>query len=196
MKARTKTLAAQRRTTYEDTMNIHAKLIVAALGIAALPLAQAADFEDFGRVVRVEPRVEQVRTPRQECRTDYVQVPVQQERSAGGGIVGGITGALLGNQIGSGNGRVAATAAGAIAGAMVGDRVDNRNGQPSSVQEQAVRQCRTVEAIEQRTAGYNVTYEYRGQTYTSLMNTDPGNRVRLRVSVQPVDSASQAYSQY
>jgi len=28
------------------------------------------------------------------------------------------------------------------------------------------------------------------------MNTDPGNRVRLRVSVQPVDSASQAYSQY
>ncbi|WP_312512147.1 glycine zipper 2TM domain-containing protein [Massilia sp.] len=177
-------------------MNIQAKFIVAALGIAALPLAQAADFEDFGRVVRVEPRVEQVRTPRQECRTDYVQVPVQQERSAGGGIVGGIAGALLGNQIGSGNGRVAATAAGAIAGAMVGDRVDNRNGQPSTVQEQAVRQCRTVEAIEQRTAGYNVTYEYRGQTYTSLMNSDPGNRVRLRVSVQPVDTASQAYSQY
>jgi len=177
-------------------MKIQAKFIVAALGIATLPLAQAADFEDFGRVVRVEPRVEQVRTPRQECRTDYVQVPVQQERSAGGGIVGGIAGALLGNQIGSGNGRVAATAAGAIAGAMVGDRVDNRNGQPSSVQEQAVRQCRTVEAIEQRTAGYNVTYEYRGQTYTSLMNSDPGNRVRLRVSVQPVDGASQAYSQY
>ncbi len=64
-------------------MKIQAKFIVAALGIATLPLAQAADFEDFGRVVRVEPRVEQVRTPRQECRTDYVQVPVQQERSAG-----------------------------------------------------------------------------------------------------------------
>jgi len=137
-----------------------------------------------------------VRTPRQECRTEYVQVPVQQERSAGGGIVGGIAGALLGNQIGSGGGRVAATAAGAIAGAMVGDRVDN-NGRPvNNVQEQAVRQCRTVEAIEQRNAGYNVTYEYRGQTYTSLMNSDPGNRVRLRVSVQPIDASNQAYSQY
>lgn len=179
-------------------MKFQAKLIIAALGVATLPLAQAADFEDFGRVVRVEPRVEQVRTPRQECRTEYVQVPVQQERSAGGTIVGGIAGALLGSQIGGGNGKVAASAAGAIAGAMVGDRVQNNGRQGSSVQEQAVQQCRTVEAIESRTSGYNVTYEYRGQNYTSLMRNDPGNRVRLRVSVQPLDSYDdgQAYSQY
>jgi uncharacterized protein YcfJ len=179
-------------------MKFQAKLIIAALGVATLPLAQAADFEDFGRVVRVEPRVEQVRTPRQECRTEYVQVPVQQERNAGGTIVGGIAGALLGSQIGGGNGKVAASAAGAIAGAMVGDRVQNNGRQGSSVQEQAVQQCRTVEAIESRTSGYNVTYEYRGQNYTSLMRNDPGNRVRLRVSVQPLDSydGGQAYSQY
>ena len=179
-------------------MKFQAKLIIAALGVAILPLAQAADFEDFGRVVRVEPRVEQVRTPRQECRTEYVQVPVQQERNAGGTIVGGIAGALLGSQIGGGNGKVAASAAGAIAGAMVGDRVQNNGRQGSSVQEQAVQQCRTVEAIESRTSGYNVTYEYRGQNYTSLMRNDPGNRVRLRVSVQPLDSYDdgQAYSQY
>ncbi|WP_020655064.1 glycine zipper 2TM domain-containing protein [Massilia niastensis] len=177
-------------------MNIQAKLIIATLGLATLPLAQAADFEDFGRVVRVQPRVEQIRTPRQECRTEYVQVPVQQERGAGGGIVGGVVGGLLGNQVGSGSGRVAATAAGAIAGAMIGDRAENRNvGQ--GVQEQAVRQCRTVEAIESRTNGYDVTYEYRGQTYTSLMSRDPGNRVRLRVSVEPLDGYSQSqYSQY
>lgn len=180
-------------------MKLQAKLIISALGVAALPLAQAADFEDFGRVVRVQPRVEQIRTPRQECRTEYVQVPVQQERGSGGSVVGGIAGALLGSQIGSGNGKVAAAAAGAIAGAMVGDRVEN-NGRnvAGGVQEQAVRQCRTVEAIESRTSGYDVTYEYRGQTYTSLMSRDPGNRVRLRVSVEPLDAyaPSQAYSQY
>jgi uncharacterized protein YcfJ len=51
-----------------------------------------------------------------------------------------------------------------------------------------VRQCRVVDAYESRTNGYDVTYEYRGQTYTSLMNRDPGNRVRLRVSVQPLDA--------
>jgi uncharacterized protein YcfJ len=168
-------------------MNFQAKLMIAAMGLAALPLAQANDFEDFGRVVRVQPRVEQVRMPRQECRTEYVQVPVQQQRGAGGGIVGGIVGGLLGNQVGSGSGRVAATAAGAIAGAMVGDRAENDN-RPQGVQEQAVRQCRTVDAVESRTNGYDVTYEYRGQTYTSLMSRDPGNRVRLRVSVQPLDA--------
>jgi uncharacterized protein YcfJ len=168
-------------------MNFQAKLIIAAMGVAALPLAQAQDFEDFGRVTRVQPRVEQIRMPRQECRTDYVQVPVEQQRGAGGGIVGGIVGGLLGNQVGSGHGRVAATAAGAIAGAMIGDRAENTHRPQGGVQEQAVRQCRNVDAYESRTNGYDVTYEYRGQSYTTLMNRDPGNRVRLRVSVQPID---------
>lgn len=174
-------------------MNFQVKLIMTALGLCALPLAQAqvAEFEDYGRVTRVQPRVEQIRQPRQECRTEYVQVPIQQqpqERSAGGSIIGGIAGAIIGNQVGGGSGRAAATAAGAIAGAVVGDRIDN-NGRQVAVQpgyqEQAVRQCRTIEAIESRTTGYDVSYEYRGRNYTSLMSRDPGNRVRLRVSVEP-----------
>jgi uncharacterized protein YcfJ len=167
------------------TMNVKAKLILSALGICALPLAQAGDFEDFGRVVRVQPRIEQIRTPRQECRTEYVQAQVQPQRSQGGSVVGGIAGALLGSQVGSGNGKVAAAAAGAIAGAMVGDHVENdgRNYAPQT-QEQAVRQCRTVDAVEQRTNGYDVTYDYRGHTYNTVTSRDPGNRIRLRVSVE------------
>jgi uncharacterized protein YcfJ len=168
-------------------MNVQTKLMISALGLCALPLAQAADFEDFGRVVRVQPRVEQIRQPRQECRTEYQQVPVQQQRSAGGSIVGGIAGALLGSQVGGGNGKVAATAAGAIAGAVVGDRVDNNGRQDyNGVQEQAVRQCRNVDSYDSRTTGYDVTYEYRGQNYTTFTQRDPGNRIRLRVSVEPV----------
>jgi uncharacterized protein YcfJ len=167
-------------------MNFKAKLILSALGVCALPLAHAGDFEDFGRVVRVQPRIEQVRTPRRECRTDYVQAPVQQQRSQGGTVIGGITGALLGSQVGGGNGKVAAAAAGAIAGAMVGDHVDNdgRSGY-AGTQEQAVQRCRNVDAVEQRTDGYDVTYDYRGHSYTTVMSRDPGDRVRLRVSVEP-----------
>jgi uncharacterized protein YcfJ len=167
-------------------MNFQAKLILSALGVCALPLAQAGDFEDFGQVVRVQPRIEQVRTPRRECRTDYVQAPVQQQRSQGGSVVGGIAGALLGSQVGSGNGKVAAAAAGAIAGAMVGDHVEN-DGRTAyaGTQEQAVQRCRTVESVEQRTNGYDVTYDYRGHTYTTVMPRDPGNRIRVRVSVEP-----------
>ncbi|MCS0658243.1 glycine zipper 2TM domain-containing protein [Massilia terrae] len=165
-------------------MKLQTKLLISALGLAALPLAQAADFDDFGRVVRVQPRVEQVRVPRQECRTQYVQTPVQQQRGSGGTVIGGIAGALLGSQVGGGNGKVAAAAAGAIAGAMVGDHVEN-DGRPvdGGVQEQAVRQCRNVDEIQTRNAGYDVTYEYRGHTYTQTMSRDPGDRIRLHVSV-------------
>jgi uncharacterized protein YcfJ len=172
-------------------MKPHTLLTATALCLGALSLAQAADFEDMGRVTRVQPRVEQVNRPRQECRTEYVQVPVRQapqERSAGGSIIGGIAGAIIGNQVGGGNGRAAATAAGAIAGAVVGDRVDNqnRNYAPQQyTQEQAVRQCRMVDAWESRTVGYDVTYDYRGHQYTVPMSYDPGPHVRLRVSVEP-----------
>ena len=162
-------------------MNLQAKLIISILCLGTLPLAQAVEFEDTGRVVRVTPMLEQVNFPRQECRTEYVQVAPQ--RSAGGSIIGGIAGALLGNQVGGGSGRVAATAAGAIGGAIVGDRVDN-NG--AGMQEQAVRQCRTVDHWESRNNGYEVTYDYRGRNYTSVMGQDPGQRVRLRVSVEPM----------
>lgn len=177
-------------------MNFKAKLILSALGLCALPLAQAGDFEDFGRVVRVQPRVEQIRTPHRECRTDYVEAQVPQQRSEGGSVIGGIAGALLGSTIGHGNGKVAAAAAGGIAGAMVGNNIDNQNNVAGpQVQEQAVQRCRNVDSIEQRTTGYDVTYDYRGHTYTTFTNTDPGNRIRLHVSVDPVQYQQDRYPQ-
>ncbi|MFT5961713.1 MAG: hypothetical protein ACI8WM_002047 [Burkholderiaceae bacterium] len=141
----------------------------------------AADFDDTARVVRVVPQVEQFNQPQQECHNEYVQAQ-RQDRSFGGSIIGGLAGGLLGSQVGGGSGRTAATAAGAIAGAIVGDRVDNNNQQPS---EQVVRQCRTVDNWQSRTNGYAVTYEYNGRTYTSIMANDPGDRLRLRVSLNP-----------
>ncbi len=147
--------------------------------------AQAADYDDFGRVLSVAPQVEQFNQPRQECRTEYVQVQRQQSRSVGGSIIGGIAGGLLGNQVGGGNGRTAATAAGAIAGAITGDRLDNNGQQFQGPSQEAVQQCRMVDHWESRTNGYNVTYEYHGRNFTSVLPYDPGQRVRLHVAVTP-----------
>ena len=169
-------------------MNLQAKLIASVLCVSALPFAQAADFEDFGRVVKVTPQVEQINRPRQECRTEYVQVQQPPpQRGVGGAILGGLIGGLAGNQVGGGSGRSVATAAGAIAGAVAGDRIGNSD-LPSSggVQEQQVKQCRTVDHWESRTSGYEVTYDYRGRNYTSVMSYDPGERIRLRVVVEPM----------
>ena len=168
-------------------MKAKTKLFFAALGLGALPLAQATDFEDYGRVTRVTPVTEQVNRPRQECRTEYVQVQQPAERGVGGSILGGILGAAVGSQVGSGSGKTAATAAGAIAGAVIGDRTSNQNA-TGAVQEQAVKQCRMVDSYETRTTGYNVEYDYRGRTYTNFMSYDPGQRIRLRVNVEPMNN--------
>lgn len=142
----------------------------------------AADFDDYARVLNVAPQFEQVNYPQQECRTEYV--PVQrQSRGVGGSILGGVAGGILGNQVGGGNGRAVATAAGAIAGAIVGDRIENS--ESGYTEQQPVRQCRTVDNWQTRPNGYLVTYEYRGHSYTSVMPYDPGERLRVRVSVTP-----------
>ncbi len=186
-------------------MNTSAKLFLSTLAIGIFPAAQAADFEDYARVISATPQVEQINRPRQECHTEYVQVerqvPVNNNnaannnsgRSATGAILGGVAGALLGNQIGGGTGRTAATAAGAIAGAITGDRLDNNGNNANAAQpsytttttEQPVRRCKTVDQWETRTTGYNVSYEYHGRTYSAVMPNDPGKRMRVRVSVNP-----------
>ena len=114
--------------------------------------------------------------------TEYVQVQAPpQQRSAGGSIVGGIAGACSAARSVRGNGRTAAAAAGAIAGAVVGDRVDNQNNYQGGMQEQAVKQCRQVDHWESRNNGYQVTYDYRGRNYTSIMSYDPGERIRCGI---------------
>lgn len=158
------------------------------LFFATTTAALAAEFDDYANVVRVSPIVEQVSRPRQECRPEYMQVPMQQgyaNRSSGGAVLGGIAGAILGKQVGGGSGRMVATAAGAIVGTIVGDRIDNSHSGPQHITEQAVRHCRLVDTWEARTAGYDVTYEYRGTQHVSRMAYDPGQRIRLRVSVYP-----------
>jgi uncharacterized protein YcfJ len=166
-------------------MKMQTSIIFSVLCCSTFGIAHAADFEDYGRVLRVAPQVEQVNVPQQECRTEYVPVQRQQSRNVGGTIIGGLAGGLLGNQIGGGNGKTAATAVGAVTGAIVGDRLDNNNGNNNSVATEPVRQCRTVEHWESRTNGYAVTYDYHGRTYTSVMPYDPGQRIRLNVSLTP-----------
>ncbi|HJU70540.1 MAG TPA: glycine zipper 2TM domain-containing protein [Paucimonas sp.] len=152
--------------------------------VGAASIVDAADFEDYARVVSVTPQVEQFNQPHQECHTEYVQVQRQQQRGIGGSIIGGLAGGIIGNQVGGGTGRTAATAAGAIAGAIVGDRMGNSDNAVVTEQ-QPVRQCRMVEHWESRTVGYQVTYDYRGHSYTSVMAYDPGERVKLHVSLTP-----------
>lgn len=158
-----------------------------ASGVAGV---QAETFFDNARVRSAEPQYENISVPREECTSHWVN----ETRPVGGGapnyggaIVGGVAGAVLGNQVGKGHGREAATALGAVVGAFAGDRVANQGRQEQyQVVPREVRNCRTVNEVQSRIAGYRVSYDYRGQHYTTMMRENPGPNLQVRVSVEPV----------
>ncbi|MGU9957208.1 MAG: glycine zipper 2TM domain-containing protein [Arenicellales bacterium WSBS_2016_MAG_OTU3] len=149
---------------------------------------------NYAKVTSVEPitRTVRVNNPREECWSERVAVP---ERSGGQSytaeIFGGILGAAIGNEFGSGRGKDAATAAGALLGGSIGRDIKNKRdsrGYYNGSSYELVERCETVDNYhsEERVDGYNVTYNYNGQEYRTRMRQDPGERIKVRVSVNPV----------
>lgn len=180
--------------------------LVSALAavIAVAPAAQADHngrkfnrraFDDYARVVEVAPltRTVVVSTPRRECWEEETRRPVVQVEggdSAGGMIIGGIVGGVIGNRIGRGHsGRDAATLAGTLIGASIGHDVARKSARVTETEQvNYVRRCRVAHErhTEERVDGYEVTYRYGGETFTTRLPYDPGKRLRVRVSVAPV----------
>lgn len=158
---------------------------------------------DYARVVNVDPIVRQVRVtvPNRECWTEtrYQEVSYPAggapRGSAGSMILGGLIGAAVGNQVGRGDGRRAATVAGAIIGSAVGhDVADRRNaryggGTYTETRPYEAERCevRYDDRYEDRIEGYRVTYVYNGRRQVTQLPYDPGERIRVRVDVQPED---------
>jgi uncharacterized protein YcfJ len=160
--------------------------IAAALALGVPPaFAGGGTFEDYARVRDVTPEYEKVNVPRQECYSEVV--PERYERrgnSVVGSLIGGVAGGLIGSRVGQGNGRVAAAAAGAAVGALVGNHLGSRDDY-TRYGERQVQRCRTVDNWESRITGYRVAYDYQGRSYTTILPYDPGNRLPVRVSVEP-----------
>lgn len=137
-------------------------------------------------VLRVDPvrAVVQTTVPEQQC---YSQPVIQHDpgNTTAGTVLGAVIGGVLGHTIGKGDGRTAATVAGAVAGGAVGNRVSDHGGDYATNQ----TQCQQVNTVTQqrRIVGYDVEYRYRGEVYMSRLNYDPGERLRVRVSVIPAD---------
>lgn len=173
---------------------ISASLALAMLLACGASAAQSRSVDSeathyaWANVTRVNPIFHDVEVAdtAQDC---YQQPVVRQERAGGstaGTLLGAVVGGVLGNTIGKGDGRRAATVAGAVAGGAVGNRVSR---QSDRVVHDSVTRCEPVRnvSMERRIVGYNVEYRYRGQSYMSRMDYDPGERLRVRVSVTPAD---------
>ncbi|HOE43154.1 MAG TPA: glycine zipper 2TM domain-containing protein [Rhodoferax sp.] len=177
------------------------RIIFATVFASVLFGAQAETYTDSARVRSAEAQYENVNVPRNECSRHWVEERggrsayephVGQERQYGGAIVGGLAGGVIGHQIGAGTGKDAATALGVVLGAIAGDRIENEGRRPPyerparTFSRREVESCRTVYDTQTRLTGYRVAYEYRGQTYTTFMRSNPGNSLPVRVSVDPI----------
>jgi uncharacterized protein YcfJ len=176
-------------------------LALAATGMASLPAFADDDYasDDHGdyayaRVVDVEPRMRMVRVsmPHQECYTDTRYVAVERPDS-GPMILGGLVGAVIGHQLGSGHARGLGTLAGAVIGGAIGRDAgryrDHNEGDARPVQALESERCETRydQHYEQQVDGYLVRYRYDGRTYETMLHYNPGDRLRVRVNVSPVE---------
>lgn len=167
---------------------------------------------DIAKVERVEPVVEVVSEPvySRYCREEPVYEPVYEEvyeegyydggyrGGQGERVLGAIAGGLIGNQFGHGDGRVAATFFGTVLGdALVADHQARRSGYQSgyrsrypvgervSYRERCDTHTRYVR--EEHVRSYDVTYRYQGRLYHTRTAFDPGDSLRVRVDVMPVE---------
>jgi uncharacterized protein YcfJ len=158
-----------------------------ALGLASVQYDQA-------RVVAVRPVVETVSyaAPREVCTEQ--QMPYRQPRPATATptVLGAVLGGAVGNALGhdSQNEKVGAVV-GAVLGGAVGYDWSRRRAETAGVSPvyyHTQQVCNVVQDVheEERIAGYDVTYAYLGQTYTTRMSYDPGRTLRVRVQVDPV----------
>ena len=161
-------------------------LATVSLLVVTAVSAHAQTNVDEARVTSVDPQYESVRVPRQECSNQWISETRGSGRDYGGAVVGGVVGALIGNQVGGGHGREAATAVGAVVGAFTGDGLPNQDRWQPVPAARVVTTCRGVEEIQTHIVGYQVTYDYRGQQFTSLMRENPGQFLQVRVTVDPV----------
>jgi len=164
--------------------------------VLAPSLTFAASTYERARVVDVDPIYKTVsyEVPVQQCHEARVRQHSRGygRRSATSPILGAIIGGALGNAVGHGkrNKQVGAVI-GAVLGGSIGADISRRN-RPyhnDRVEYETREVCDTAYELrsEEQLTGYNVSYVYAGQTYSTRMRRDPGDSVRVRVHVSPVE---------
>ena len=160
-----------------------------------VPIAPSQEAVHYGwaDVLRVDPIYDDAgpvpasaSAPHEECYEEQIEQPAAPpDNRAGNTVLGAIIGGVIGHQFGKGSGRAATTVAGAAAGAAIGSSASQGTDRGYATE----RHCRMVDSNSgsRHVIGYDVEYRYRGERYTSRMNYDPGERIRVRISVTPAE---------
>lgn len=149
---------------------------------------------EYAKVIRVTPIYREIKTstPVKDCWQEPVtrkQMVRHGSHSAGGTLAGGLIGGIIGHQFGKGSGRKLATAVGTIVGAQIGHdstRGAHASSEQSYTSYESFCEVQNQVTYEEVLDSYRVTYRYKGKQYQTQMPYDPGKKIKLRVSVEPV----------
>jgi len=147
-----------------------------ALFAALLGSAFASQAAEFATVVSSTPVNVPMTVAQRQCTNERQVVPAQQ--TGAGAVLGMIAGGVIGNSFGGGSGRALATGVGAMTGAVVGNQIE-ANTAVAAGTEVPVQRCQVVNTTQQRTVGFDVMYEYKGQRYSTRVDHDPGSRLEV-----------------
>jgi uncharacterized protein YcfJ len=144
---------------------------------------------DYATVIDARPIYEthRVEQPRQECWTETVYSQPQRDNSVGTSV-GAVVGGALGNAVGhSKKNKQVGAIVGALLGGTVGRSVSIHRKSHQSLP-RAEQVCRTYNDFyeQERLVGFDVRYRYNAETYTTRTKRDPGDTIKLRLSVTPV----------
>lgn len=169
--------------------------MAACLGTVVLMLAspvRANTTYEYADVLESRPLYQtvEVSTPREECWNEEVETYRRSHsNSRTPAIIGTIIGGALGNAVGhhKSNKRIG-TVVGAVLGHSIGRDIVAANSRDRGTHYETVRHCETAYDYreEERLIGYQVRYRYNNEDYSVQMDEDPGDQIRVRVSVQPV----------
>jgi len=186
-------------------------IITGVIGAVSLPVTAKRYYDHknsaygYAKVVDVSPLVEtyQVNHPVEKCWDERVSVRGYDRGHRSGSatplIVGAILGGVVGNRVGKrggGNARDVATVAGAVLGGSIGRDVKLRNkrnydrkySNGHTTRYKTVQHCELHDSYvtKEKVVGYNVAYKYQGNVFHTKLNEHPGDKIKVKVTVDPV----------
>ena len=171
------------------------RLVVAIAGIFLIigTRASAEVSFEYADVIASKPiyQVVKVLTPEKQCWEEEIEVDrySRHHQSNTPVLVSTIIGGAIGNAVGhnKSNQRVGAVL-GAMLGRSIGRDMINKRRRSDYAGYETIQRCDTVyqRHEEERLIGYQVTYLYNGEEYFTRTDSDPGDQIRIQVSVQSV----------
>jgi uncharacterized protein YcfJ len=184
-------------------MNKALLTLVTASSLAFASFAQAGHDYDSGHdyergssyqyadVLDAQPVFESVRVPydRHVCYNERTYRHEPRRGNTAPVLLGAVLGGLVGNKIDGGDHRAAGTVIGALAGGAIANDATRHQRRPGRSYPVDRERCdvRTEYRYEEQLTGYDVTYRYKGEVYHTLTQSDPGDRLRVKVSVVPAE---------